>query len=84
MNLKLLLALRKDKLESIRENREKIVSLTKENQVKRKEYISVQQKILKIVERRMERGETLYEICINEFGKVDENFFVLYKLFPRP
>lgn len=68
-------------LHAIKLNRTYIREKVKKNQTLRGRYADIQDEIFKEVSSRMESGETLYEICMKEFGKIDANFHILYSLF---
>ena len=79
--LKEMLAHKRSLFRLVKSNRSSIRKKIEENQKIRTEYEAVEKEIYDLVSERMEKGETLYEICMKEFGKIDENFHAIYAIF---
>lgn len=81
MKLSALLAEYEKRINAIHEGRKIIRATTKSNRQNRKELDEIKEKMRDYIADRIAKGKTLYQICQDEFGKVDRRFHVLFALF---
>ena len=79
--LEKLLAKYEEQIEVIHTNRGEIRRAVKKNQGAREELDKVKDEMREYIAHQMDSGKTLYQICVDEFGKVDRRFHVLFALF---
>lgn len=61
-------------------NRKTANDLIKKNQTLKKTFIDTKSELINTITRRMNEGETLYHICLTDFGIVDGRFNILYSM----
>lgn len=66
--------------ESIHANREKIKSLTADNQEYRDTLETIKKELEPVVLATVEK-QSLYRVCMDKYGKIDKHFHTLYALF---
>ena len=82
--LKDLVSQYEERIKLIHSNRVAIRSATGANRTMRKELNNLKEKMKDYIAIEMERkGKTLYQICQDEFGKVDRRFHILFALFRK-
>lgn len=65
----------------IHTGRRTISAALETNKQTRIELNSIKEKMQDYIAKKMAKGKTLYQICQDEFGKVDRRFHVLFSLF---
>lgn len=64
-----------------RDNRRASNDLIEENKKIKKETNKAKEKLIETIAREMNNGKTLYQICMENFGVVDNRFHNLYLIF---
>lgn len=66
--------------DQIHENREKIKSLTVDNQEYRRTLDELRTELEPVV-KTLTKKQSLYRLCMDKYGKIDKHFHTLYALF---
>lgn len=80
MTLKEMMDRQDDILKKIRSNRLSVSSLLGKNRKMRKEFSKLRNEIYEYVLSEMKEGKSLYQVCLNNFGKIDRRFHALYSI----
>jgi Mg2+ and Co2+ transporter CorA len=83
MTLTELLTEYEKEIEEIHDNRKAIRGAVTKNQKSRQRINELKKKIVACVEAKLRKGQTLSEICTEEFGIVDRRFHVLFSFFRK-
>lgn len=67
----------------IRTNRREMQRQESQNKSIRSELNAIKKELYDLVKPELEKGKTLYRISIENFGKIDKRFHVLFGIFNR-
>lgn len=76
-----LISIYEKQINIIRDNRKMIKSALKQNRKAKAVIADVKTELKVVIDEQVEKGLSFYRICMQNFGKIDKRFHIIYSLF---